>query len=84
MHRKKLSLNPETLAVESFETAKAPQVERGTVLAAALPCTHANTCFCNSGPWKCGGYEFTQYSCDYTLNEYCTMPPATQHTCVDA
>jgi len=63
---------------------QANEAQRGTVLAAALPCTHAATCFCDSGPSKCGGYEFTEYSCDYTLNAYCTWPPATQHTCADA
>lgn len=84
MHGKKLSLNPDTLAVESFDTAKAPEAERGTVFAEAPPCTHAATCFCASGPWHCGGYEFSEYSCDYTHNAYCTWPPATQHTCVDA
>ena len=83
MREKKLSLNPEALAVESFETAKTPHAERGTVLAQALPCTHAASCRCASGPFQCGGYEFTAYSCDYTLNAYCTWPPATQHTCAE-
>jgi hypothetical protein len=82
MRGKKLSLDPETLGVESFETAKAP-TERGTVVGQAPPCTHALSCMCASGPFQCGGYEFSEYSCDYTLNAYCTWPPATQHTCAD-
>ena len=82
MRGKKLGLDPETLAVESFETAKAADAGRGTVLAQAAPCTHAATCFCDSGPFKCV-YPFSEYSCDYTLNAYCTWPPATQHTCAD-
>jgi hypothetical protein len=83
MRGKKLSLDPESLGVESFETAKGPAVERGTVMGQAPPCTHALSCMCASGPFQCGGYEFSEYSCDYTLNAYCTWPPATQHTCVD-
>jgi len=82
MRGKKLGLDPETLSVESFETAKTPHAERGTVLAQALPCTYAASCVCASGPYYCGG-EFTAYSCDYTFNAYCTWPPATQHTCAD-
>lgn len=82
MRGKKLSLDPETLGVESFETAKGP-AERGTVVGQAPPCTHVASCRCASGPFQCGGYEFSEYSCDYTLNAYCTWPPATQHTCAD-
>ena len=83
MRAKKLNLDPETLAVDSFETAKTPHAERGTVLAQALPCSHAASCVCASGPYYCNAGGWTAYSCDYTFNAYCTGQPETQQMCVD-
>jgi len=81
--KKKLDLDPETLAVESFEAGETPG-RRGTVEGQAAPCTCWKTCDCASGPWRCGGYAFTEYSCDWTFNASCDWPPPTQHTCADA
>ena len=84
MRKKKLSLDPETLAVDSFETGRPAGEARGTVRGHAPPCTWAQTCNCPSARYWCANDPATAYSCTYTFNEYCTMMPATQHTCVDA
>ena len=71
MRGKKLSLD--ALAVESFETAKAMEEERGTVRGLAAGCTCKNTCLCRTAYYQCGTGPFTIYSCDYTQNEYCPV-----------
>jgi len=69
--RKKLNLDVEGLAVDSFETERAEK-GRGTVDAqGAGPCTCALSCACNTARYKCGQYAFTEYSCNYTGNDSC-------------
>jgi hypothetical protein len=81
---RKLSLDVDALAVESFETDGGAHEARGTVEANAVPCTCAKTCACPSALYYCGTIAFTAYSCDYTFNDSCDWPDPTQHTCVDA
>lgn len=59
---KKLTLDPDALRVQSFQTGRAG-TERGTV-AGRAPCTFVASCPCETGNWACG--PFTAYSCDYT------------------
>ena len=68
---KKLRLEAEKVAVESFPTADAQgEGGRGTVHAEA-GCTYQATCLCPSAYYYCGdGYQ-TIYSCDYSKNEPC-------------
>jgi hypothetical protein len=62
---KKLKLDPESVAVESFPTDGLAAEGRGTVLGQA-PCTHWRSCVCPTAYYHCGdGYQ-TLYSCDYT------------------
>lgn len=62
---KKIRLDPERLAVESFPTGREQEARRGTVLGQA-PCTHWASCVCPTAYYHCGdGYQ-TLYSCDYT------------------
>jgi hypothetical protein len=68
---KKLKLDAESVAVESFPTAAAEaQGPRGTVHAEA-GCTYQGSCLCPSAYYYCGdGYQ-TLYSCDYSKHEPC-------------
>ena len=78
---RKLSLDLDTLSVESFDTAARGEREEGTVrghvideaeaIAAAKPCTCARTCLCPSNYYYCGTGPATIYSCDYTANASC-------------
>lgn len=68
---KKLRLDPETVAVESFRTddaAGAPP--RGTVHGQA-PCTWFNSCQCPSARDYCGADPLTAYSCNFTQDDPC-------------
>jgi hypothetical protein len=75
---RKLTLELEALAVDSFATSAAPGEARGTVRGRedqAAPdyfdCTCAATCVCATAYYWCGdGYQ-TLYSCTYTQNESC-------------
>lgn len=67
---KKLKLDAEEVAVESFPTGEAPAEPRGTVQAAA-GCTYQGSCLCPSAYYYCGdGYQ-TIYSCDYSRDAVC-------------
>ncbi|HEX6370106.1 MAG TPA: hypothetical protein VF006_14390 [Longimicrobium sp.] len=67
---KKLKLNADAVAVESFPTEQAPAEPRGTVHAAA-GCTYQASCLCPSAYYYCGdGYQ-TIYSCDYSRVDPC-------------
>jgi hypothetical protein len=66
---KKLRLNADDVAVESFPTGESPAPPRGTVHGAA--CTYDRTCLCPSAYYYCGdGYQ-TLYSCDYSKDAVC-------------
>ena len=76
--RKKLSLNVEALAVESFATAERAE-GRGTVRAhgtdgcGADDCTWWNSCVCPSAYYVCATPPgVTHYSCNYTRDWRCT------------
>jgi len=77
---RKLSLEIDTLSVESFDTEAVPQDAPGTVRAAEdeagvnfAACTCARSCVCPSAYYWCGdGYQ-TLYSCDYTRNASCLI-----------
>jgi hypothetical protein len=67
---KKLKLDAESVAVESFPTGGGTEHERGTVHAEA-GCTYQGSCLCPSAYYYCGdGYQ-TLYSCDYSKQEPC-------------
>ncbi|HEX8696687.1 MAG TPA: hypothetical protein VF746_29990 [Longimicrobium sp.] len=73
--RKKLSLDLEALAVDSFATSKGDG-EKGTVRAHdedmdAPACTCQGTCLCPTAYYHCGTGPFTIYSCEYTNNRSC-------------
>ena len=81
--KKKLSLELDSLSVDSFVTAPAGQAA-GTVRAAEgdskdpqyFDCTCFNSCVCPSAYYWCGdGYQ-TLYSCTYTNNESCVYTKA--------
>ena len=81
---KKLRLDPESLSVQGFETARG-EAGRGTVRAAArAPCTYYASCPCDSGQWAC--VPFTAYSCDYTrAGDTCdSFPTEVDPTCICA
>ena len=79
--KKKLNLELEALAVDSFETSAAGD-GRGTVhgQAALAPqptppvyadCTCAYSCLCPSNAYYCATVHATVISCDYTYNGSC-------------
>jgi hypothetical protein len=79
--KKKLTLELESLAVDSFETSAANN-GHGTVhgQAALAPqptppeyadCTCAYSCLCKTAYYHCGTGQYTIYSCDYTANASC-------------
>ncbi len=75
MRAKKLSMNVETLSVDSFETSEAPR-QRGTVEGHAGECTCKASCACPSAPYWCAEAYQTLISCDYTHNQSCITPTA--------
>ena len=79
--KKRLSLELEALAVDSFATSAADD-GRGTVRAhesgdapnptpPEYPCTCAATCLCKTNYYYCGTGHYTIYSCDFTVNGSC-------------
>ena len=80
---KKLSLELESLSVDSFETASAAE-DAGTVRAAEdesdapeyFDCTCAYSCVCKTAYYWCGDGYHTLYSCNYTSNESCAISSA--------
>ena len=81
---KKLSLDLDTLAVDSFDTGESISLN-GTVQANESgdqptptppehPCTCFNTCLCRTNYYYCGTGPDTIYSCDYTHNGSCITP----------
>jgi len=79
--RRKLALEVEALAVDSFETTGEARAPRGTVEAREAPCTCWQSCACPSAPYWCADVPPTQISCDYTHNASCWY---TQQTCTPA
>ena len=71
MTRKKLSLELDSLAVESFATERAAEEARGTVRAQGAACTCAASCVCPTAIYWCAEIAWTVYSCDYTGNDSC-------------
>lgn len=69
--RKKLRLDVDGLAVESFDTEREAEKERGTVRAHGPACTCAASCDCKTAILHCAEVAWTVYSCDYTDNESC-------------
>lgn len=64
--RKKLRLDPERLAVDSFAAADEPASRRGTVRGAQLgQCTYWQSCDCWTAFYRCNEHMYTEYSCDY-------------------
>lgn len=74
---KKLKLDAEEVAVESFPTAEAAGEPRGTVQAAA-GCTYAVSCPCPSALYHCGDMYQTSYSCQYSRMDPC---PTSYYEC---
>jgi len=68
--RKKLEMDVDRLAVETFETGTAED-ERGTVHGHGDGCTCAASCDCKTAIMHCAEIAWTVYSCDYTDNESC-------------
>ena len=75
---KKLRLDAEKVAVESFPVARAAEEDgRGTVHARG-GCTYDRTCLCPTAYYYCGdGYQ-TLYSCQYSVEGPC---PTSIHQC---
>jgi len=70
--RKKLRLDVDGLAVESFDTEREAREEwEGTVRAHGPACTCAASCDCKTAILHCAEVAWTVYSCDYTANESC-------------
>ena len=69
--RKKLRLDVDGLAVESFDTEREAEEERGTVRAHLPACTCDPSCDCKTSIFLCAEYTWTLYSCDYTAYESC-------------
>lgn len=69
--KRKLTLDADAVAVESFPTGEAAMADgRGTVHARG-GCTYDRTCLCPSAYYYCGdGYQ-TLYSCDYSKEGPC-------------
>jgi hypothetical protein len=81
--KKKLTLELDSLSVDSFVTAPEGRAT-GTVRAAEddskdpqyFDCTCFNSCVCPTAYYWCGdGYQ-TLYSCNYTHNESCALSRA--------
>lgn len=80
---RKLSLELDTLSVDSFVTAPTGEA-MGTVRAAEddsdgpayFDCTCFNSCVCPSAYYWCGDGYHTLYSCRYTQNESCAISAA--------
>lgn len=68
--KKKLTLDVEALAVESFVTAPGEKEARGTVRGHAA-CTCYDSCLCPTAYYECGTGPHTIHSCDYTYNQSC-------------
>ena len=72
--RRKVSLDVDSLAVDSFETG-ADGGARGTVEAReAAACTCERSCPCPSAAYYCADAYETSISCDYTHNASCYTP----------
>ncbi|HEX5727554.1 MAG TPA: hypothetical protein VFX98_18925 [Longimicrobiaceae bacterium] len=82
---KKLRLNLETLAVDSFETSREGS-EPGTVLAQESidptppeyqpACTYFNSCLCKTAYYHCGTGPHTIHSCNFTFDATCNTEDA--------
>jgi hypothetical protein len=82
---KKLSLEMDALAVDSFQTTPAAAPGVGTVRAQSeddppsgttpplyyVPCTCDASCLCPTAAYFCATAPDTAVSCDYTVNESC-------------
>ena len=81
MPAKKLDLDLDTLAVESFATTADEAEGRGTVHAHEIEptppeyadCTCFHSCLCRTAYYYCGTGPYTIYSCDYTKNRSCPV-----------
>ena len=67
---KKMKLQVETLAVESFRTG-AEGRSPGTVRGHGDDCTWFASCLCRTNYYVCGTGPATIYSCTYTNDERC-------------
>jgi hypothetical protein len=82
--KKKLILELEGLAVDSFETS-AGSAGRGTVRARESDdpiemgggCTCDESCLCPTNAYYCATVQETAISCDYTLNGSCHLTDVT-------
>jgi hypothetical protein len=70
---KKLKLQVENLAVESFATDAPRPRNPGTVHARAGGCTWFTSCLCETAYYNCGTAPETAYSCDYTHDDRCPV-----------
>ncbi|HEX5727553.1 MAG TPA: hypothetical protein VFX98_18920 [Longimicrobiaceae bacterium] len=70
--KKKLSLDAEALAVESFATGTQTGRGEGTVHANADDCTWFVSCPCPTHRYQCADSPETSYSCNYTHDHRCT------------
>jgi hypothetical protein len=79
MRTKKLRLDVEALAVESFAAAEGAAEPRGTVRAAQEErCTYWRTCLCQTAFYWCFEHGHTDYSCGggsgYPTDRSCSEP----------
>ena len=81
--QRKLSLELDTLSVESFETAAGEADEaRGTVRGRLAGCTCWASCDCPTRFYRCADYVITEYSCDYTFNDSCGYEETSPDVCL--
>ncbi|HEX8392123.1 MAG TPA: hypothetical protein VF665_07215 [Longimicrobium sp.] len=75
---KKLRLDVEQLAVDTFAASDGLGVRRGTVRAAQDDCTNWNSCLCVTAYYWCVEYNYTDYSCEggsgYPTERACREP----------
>jgi len=84
--KKKLSLELEALAVDSFATTRVAG-GRGTVRGQESElevedCTCVDSCPCPTAAYYCATVQETVISCDYTFNESCLYHQTTGLTSV--
>lgn len=79
---KKMRLQVDSLAVESFRTGAEPPRDPGTVHGRGEDgCTWVDTCLCETAYYNCGTGPATLYSCDYTETRRCFGPDTSFQQC---
>jgi hypothetical protein len=79
---KKMKLQVDSLAVDSFSTGDGADRVPGTVHGRGDDgCTWVDTCLCETAYYHCGTGPATIYSCDYTETRRCFGPDTSFEQC---